>query len=432
MPVIVINSLTKSYNLYQKKNDRIWELIHPLQKKYHKKFLALDAINLTVEKGEIIGLIGQNGSGKSTLLKILASVITPSTGSFSCTGKVTALLELGGGFNQELTGRQNIYFLGAIQGYSTKEMNERINKIIEFADIGDYIDQPVKNYSSGMYVRLAFSMTTNIDPEILITDEALSVGDLRFQQKCFRHIRELKDQGKTIVLCTHGLGTVREFCTRAIWLNKGRIMEDGDPITVTQNYTAFMASQAASKVLLKQASENFAENGKSNSDETFAGLSWQNLSKCESYGIGGAVIRQAAIIDMETQKPPSFLRGGEKIRVLLRIEVAEVIANPGIHMFLNAQFGNPILKISSNSYAQKLKLVAGEINTISIEFGFPHIGNGKYTLSFGILPISEDSNLFNHWVHDGLVIDVINDDIKYKIGAMLILPEVSVNVIKGF
>jgi ABC-type polysaccharide/polyol phosphate transport system ATPase subunit len=426
---IRVQNVCKAYRLYDSKKQRIVELVHPLGKKLHKPFLALDDISFDITKGEIVGIIGQNGSGKSTLFKILASVVSPTSGTVECKGRVTALLEMGGGFNQELTGRENLYFIGAIQGFSRKEMDARIQGIIDFADIGTYIDQPVKNYSSGMSVRLAFSMTTNIDPEILITDEALSVGDLRFQQKCYRHIRELKDQGKTIILCTHGLSTVREFCTRAIWLHKGQLMEDGDPITVTQNYTAFMASKAASTPMLKQASENGADNGASDSDVTIEGVNWQNLSKCESYGIGGAAIRHAGIIEMETQKPPMILKGGEKLRLLLRINVTEAIPNAGIHMALNAQFGNPILKIHSNTYAQKLKLIEGVPSTVAFEFEFPHIANGKYTLSFGVLQVSKDSGVYKHWVHDGLILDVSNENVKYKNGAMLILPEVSVKVI---
>ena len=388
----------------------------------------MDSISFNVSKGEIIGIIGQNGSGKSTLFKILASVISSTSGTVECKGRVTALLEMGGGFNDELTGRENIYFIGAIQGFSRKQMDERIERIIEFADIGAYIDQPVKNYSSGMSVRLAFSMTTNIDPEILVTDEGLSVGDLRFQQKCYRHIRALKDQGKTIVICTHRLPTVREFCTRAIWLNKGKVMDDGDPITVTQNYTSFMAAQGSQSINKIQTGKN-VDGSSLGLDENLHKIQWHGLAKCESYGIGGAVFQQLAILDLEKKQAPTTLQGGEKIRVLLRINVLEALRNPAIHMVLNAHFGNPVLKVTSNSYAQKLKFAEGKTNTVAIDFEFPHIGNGRYTLSFGVLEPSKDTSVYNHWVHDGLIVEVRNEDVKYKIGAMLILPEISMSVL---
>ena len=177
-PVIVVNSLSKYYKLYPSRKARLIEWIHPFGKKFHNPHGALREVSFEVNRGDIIGIIGENGSGKSTLLKILSKVASPTSGSFMVDGKITALLELGGGFNQELTGIENVYFLGAIQGYSRKEMELRMKAILDFADIGDYASQPVNTYSSGMYVRLAFSLAINIDPDILITDEALSVGDL--------------------------------------------------------------------------------------------------------------------------------------------------------------------------------------------------------------------------------------------------------------
>lgn len=425
---INIRNISKSYRLYKKKSERILELLNPFKKKYHTTFLALDSINLSIQKGEIVGIIGQNGSGKSTLFKILASVVTPTSGSIERHGKVTALLEMGGGFNSELTGRENIYFIGAIQGYSRKQMDERVQRIIDFADIGTYIDQPVKNYSSGMHVRLAFSMTTNIDPEILITDEAITVGDLRFQQKCYRHIRTLKDQGKTIILCTHGLGTVREFCTRAIWLHKGKVIEDGDPITVTQNYTAFMASQGNQQKLVEHKSSIVKTETKYINEQKK--YNWLNLEKCEGYGIGGAQIKHVVLFDTATNTYPVYLKGGENLRILLNIVVNAEIKRPALHVYMNAQFGNPILKLTSNSYEQKINLKTGENNIVAVDFTFPNLGNGKYTLSFGLLEPVQSSPQYIHWVHDGIILEVKNDDLKYKIGALVVLPSIRVQNIE--
>lgn len=238
--VIKVTSLSKTYKLYHSHRDRIKELLHPLGKCYHQKYHALSNINISVQKGEVLGIIGQNGSGKSTLFKILTSVVTPTSGSYSCAGKVNALLELGGGFNKHISGIENLYFLGGLQGYKKREMKKRIPEILDFADIGIYADQPVNNYSSGMYIRLSFSMAINIDPEILIIDEALEVGDLRFQQKCFGKIKEFKNNGITMLLCSHNMETIREFCSRVIWLHEGKIMEQGDPVFVTSCYSAFM------------------------------------------------------------------------------------------------------------------------------------------------------------------------------------------------
>jgi len=240
--IIYANSLSKSYKLYDSRRDFIKEIFHPFRKIYHKKFHALKDVSFDLAKGEVLGIIGKNGSGKSTLLKILASVVTPTSGKYVCNGRITALLELSGGFNMELTGIRNINFLGELQGFTKKDMKKRSQQILEFAEIGEYAYQPVKSYSSGMYMRLAFSLAIHVDPDVLIIDEILAVGDLRFQQKCLRKIQEFKDEGKTIVLCSHNLNTINDFCTRAIWIHDGVLREDGLPIETTSNYSAFMGS----------------------------------------------------------------------------------------------------------------------------------------------------------------------------------------------
>lgn len=240
---ISVNSLSKAYKLYDSKYDFIKEAVHPFRKRYHNIYHALKDISLNVSKGEVVGIIGSNGSGKSTLLKILASITTPTSGTYKCKGRVTALLELNGGFNKDLTGIQNIKFLGALQGYSKAEMVSRIKLILDFAEIGEYVYQPVRTYSSGMYMRLAFSLAINIDPDILIVDEVLAVGDLKFREKCYSRIQKFKTDGKTIIICTHSLGTVRDFCSRAIWINQGEILKDGSPKEVVDAYSAFMSSK---------------------------------------------------------------------------------------------------------------------------------------------------------------------------------------------
>lgn len=242
---ISVSSLSKTYRLYDSKRDFIKEVLHPFRKSYHKKFHALKNISLSVNKGEVVGIIGKNGSGKSTLLKILASIVTPSAGTYHCRGRVTALLELSGGFNIQLTGIQNINFLGELQGFSKDEMVERRKQILDFAEIGEYAYQPVRSYSSGMYMRLAFSLAIHVDPDILIIDEILSVGDLRFQKKCLNKIKEFKEEGKTIILCSHSLETVNDFCTRAIWVHEGIIKEEGPPVNITNHYNTFMNSSRA-------------------------------------------------------------------------------------------------------------------------------------------------------------------------------------------
>lgn len=238
--MIKIEHLQKMYHLYEKPIDRLKEVLHPLRKSYHREFYALRDISLTVERGESVGIVGVNGSGKSTLLKIITGVLNATEGTVKTYGKVAALLELGAGFNPEYTGRENIYLNGTMMGYSEEEMAHRAAPIIEFADIGDFIDQPVKTYSSGMFARLAFAVAINVSPDILIVDEALSVGDTRFQVKCINKMKELKQQGTTILFVSHATEQIKRFCTRAVWIREGRIHEDGEASHVVDLYDNFM------------------------------------------------------------------------------------------------------------------------------------------------------------------------------------------------
>ncbi|WP_225340692.1 ABC transporter ATP-binding protein [Lysinibacillus capsici] len=242
--VIKVNNLSKTYKIYDKPIDRLKESISPIKKKYHKEFKALDNISLEVNKGEIIGILGKNGSGKSTLLKIITGVLNPTEGHVEISGKISALLELGAGFNQELTGIENIYLNGMIMGFSKKEIDEKLEEIVEFAEIGDFVYQPVKTYSSGMFARLAFAVAINVDPDILIIDEALSVGDMYFQEKSFTKMKSFRDKGKTIFFVSHSVPSVRNFCNRAIWIHEGVLRMNGSAEVVCSEYLDWVESHA--------------------------------------------------------------------------------------------------------------------------------------------------------------------------------------------
>lgn len=233
---IKVENLTKIYFIFDDKKDRLKEALSLTRKKYHHDFYALNDVSFEIKKGETFGIIGVNGSGKSTLLKILTKVLNQSSGTVEVEGKVSALLELGAGFNSEMTGIENIYLNGTILGYTKKEMDERVQSILEFADIGEFVHQPVKMYSSGMYVRLAFAVAINVDPDILIIDEALAVGDIFFRQKCYAKLEEFKQRGKTIVLVTHGMNEVEQFCDRAIMLEHGKVIAIGNSQEVVKKY----------------------------------------------------------------------------------------------------------------------------------------------------------------------------------------------------
>ena len=234
--VISARNVTKTYRLYNTHADRVKETFHPFRKKYHHPFNALTDVSFDVKKGETLGIIGRNGSGKSTLLQILCGILQPTSGSVEVNGRVSALLELGAGFNPEFSGRQNVFINGAILGLTHEEIEARFNDIATFADIGDFIDQPVKTYSSGMYVRLAFAVAINVEPNILVVDEALAVGDEAFQRKCFARIKQIQERGGTILFVSHGAGIIIELCNRAMLFDQGELLLNGFPKKVVSHY----------------------------------------------------------------------------------------------------------------------------------------------------------------------------------------------------
>ena len=233
---IVVKNVTKTFNVFYDKANTIKERLIFWKRSKKEVRLILKDINLEIKKGEVVGLIGVNGSGKSTLLKLMTKIIYPNKGTLETYGKLTSLLELGAGFHPDFSGRENIYFNASIFGLTRKEIDKRLSNIIEFSELEGFIDNPVRTYSSGMYMRLAFSVAINVDAEILLIDEILSVGDQHFQEKCFKKIEELKEEGKTIVFVTHNLSSVKRFCTRVIWLHEGVIKMDGDVDSIIKEY----------------------------------------------------------------------------------------------------------------------------------------------------------------------------------------------------
>lgn len=241
---IEMQHITKTYNMYQKPSDRFKEALNPFKKSYHELFYALNDVSLAVKKGEMIGFVGENGSGKSTILKIITGVLTPTSGTLRIEGKISALLELGSGFNPEYSGYENIFLNGLVLGFSREEMLARVDDVIQFADIGDHLYQPVKTYSSGMFVRLAFAVAINVDPDILIVDEALAVGDLEFQLKCMEKFTEIKNSGKTILFVSHDINSIRRFCDRTFWMKNGKVVASGDTMDVTTDYENFLKKKS--------------------------------------------------------------------------------------------------------------------------------------------------------------------------------------------
>ncbi|MCI8402363.1 MAG: ABC transporter ATP-binding protein [Lachnospiraceae bacterium] len=243
MTAIKVDHVTKIYKLFDRPIDRLKESLRPGHREYHRKFYALNDISFTVEQGQFVGIIGTNGSGKSTILKIITGVLTPTQGTVTVDGRISALLELGAGFNMEYTGIENIYMNGTMMGYSRQEMDEKLPEILGFADIGDFVHQPVKTYSSGMFVRLAFALAINVDPEVLIVDEALAVGDVFFQAKCYKKINEIRESGATVILVTHDMGTIIKYCDKVVVLNQGSFIAEGEAGKMVDLYKKILAGQ---------------------------------------------------------------------------------------------------------------------------------------------------------------------------------------------
>ncbi len=309
-----VEHLQKVYKLYQKPMDRLKESLGLTRRKLYQEHYALNDVSFQVRQGETVGIIGTNGSGKSTILKIITGVLNPTAGELEVNGRISALLELGAGFNGEYSGLENVYLNGTMMGFSRKEIDQKLDGILKFADIGDFIHQPVKTYSSGMFVRLAFAVAINIDPEILIVDEALSVGDVFFQAKCYHKFEEFKEMGKTILLVSHDLGSVGKYCDRVILLNQGVKVDEGEPKRIVDLYKKILVGQdQPQEKHISQASEAPVKEGNR----------WQDRLQLNpqllEYGEKRAEIVDFAILDEEGRISNSVDKGGScQIRVKVR------------------------------------------------------------------------------------------------------------------
>ncbi len=326
---ITVTDVTKIYKMYDKPIDRLKESLHPGHKEYHKKFYALNHLSFQVKKGETVGIIGTNGSGKSTILKIITGVLSPTTGEVKVKGNISALLELGAGFNSDYTGIENIYMNGTMMGFSKKEMDRKLQDILDFADIGDFVYQPVKTYSSGMFVRLAFALAINVEPEILIVDEALSVGDVFFQSKCYRRMEEIRQRGTTILMVTHDMGSIIKYCDRVVLLNKGNFVAEGAPGHMVDLYKKILANQMdALKDELEEMNDFSGE--KSGKPKKAEGLMKEKLTingNRTEYGDGRAEIYDLGLLDARGNVTNLLLKG-ENFTIRERIRFYAPIQAP--------------------------------------------------------------------------------------------------------
>ncbi|WP_322906572.1 ABC transporter ATP-binding protein [Paenibacillus campi] len=390
---INLKHIQKKYKLYSKPADRLKEALNITKKKYHTEFYALNDVSLSVVKGETLGIIGKNGSGKSTLLKIITGVLTPTNGERSVNGQISALLELGTGFNPEYTGIENIYLNGVTRGFSKKEMNDKLDQIIDFADIGDFIYQPVKTYSSGMFARLAFAVMISFKPEILIVDEALSVGDVFFQQKCNRYMKE-EMSGITKILVTHDLSSIANMADRVIVLSKGDIVFEGEPLKGIEFYTKAMHSE-----LFKEKLEDIATN---------AGVleipaDW-NVINIDSLGGAQDILIKAIKFRVNDEAYKGYVTAGDSFEINMLIESQKDTSELIIGYLVNDKYGNAIF--GENTIGSKLELTKLNKNGnyhVKLNLTWPEVQENDYFVTLGL---GEGYDEMNHviqcWAHNVL------------------------------
>ncbi|WP_024867289.1 ABC transporter ATP-binding protein [Butyrivibrio sp. FCS014] len=426
---IEVKDLTKVYKLYDKPMDRLKDSLGLLRGKKYREHLALNKVNLTIRKGETVGIIGTNGSGKSTILKIITGVLSPTEGEVNVDGHISALLELGAGFNMEYNGIDNIYLNGMMIGFSEEEITKRLDAILEFADIGDYVYQPVKTYSSGMFVRLAFAVAINIDPEILIVDEALSVGDVFFQAKCYHKFEEFKEQGKTILFVSHDLSSISKYCDRAVLLNQGVMLGEGTPKKMIDIYKQVLVGQyplpkAEGENLLDdeeiraaaakaadgkggKADASGAGDGKNGKEGSKARKDSENPDTLE-YGDGAAVIEDFFVTDTSGTTTNSIIKGTE-FTVHMKVRFNRDVAAPIFAFTFKNIMGIEIT--GTNSMVEKAFLEpakAGQVKDISFTQKM-NLQGGEYLLSFGVTGFEQDNFTVYHRLYDALNVTVVSD-----------------------
>ena len=425
--VIEIKNLVKKYKMYNKKKDRLLEILFPKVQR-HTDFTAMNNLNLSVKKGEVVGILGRNGAGKSTLLKMITGVVVPTSGTIEVKGKISSLLELGTAFNMDLTGEENIYQHGQVMGLTREEIENSKQKIIDFADIGDHLYQPVKTYSSGMFARLAFSCAINVNPEILIVDEVLSVGDMAFQLKCFKKFEEFKSQGKTILFVTHNVSDILKNCTRTIILTDGSKIFDGDVKEGVELYKKIITGnmpKAETKVDKKEKTNKEYSKAKTKDKNTWKSHFNENPNLIE-YGNLDAEVIDYGIFD-ENDNYLNAIDNDKIIKLKSKVKFNKDVDNPIFTMTIKNFNGIEI--VGTNTMLEKIypgKFKKGDIVTIEFIQKLP-IAPNKYTLSFSCTHINGDGELeVLNRKYEALLIEILSS--KDCVGLLRIDPKI--NIIK--
>jgi teichoic acid transport system ATP-binding protein len=409
---IQVDHVSKVYRLYEKPRDRIKEAFSLSRKDYYKEHYALQDVSFSVCRGETVGIIGVNGAGKSTILKIITGVLNPTQGNVAVNGRISALLELGAGFNMEYTGIENVYLNGTMIGFSREEIDKKLDDILAFADIGDFVYQPVKTYSSGMFVRLAFAVAINIDPEILIVDEALSVGDAFFQVKCYHKFEEFKRQGRTILFVSHDLGSIQKYCDRVVLLDKGRKLAEGAPKDMIDLYKKVMVGletpNADAGAEAPKTPEQEAAPGEPSTDIPDGQL-WRSYMeenpKCSAYGNGAATILDYCVMDQKG-RITNVLGANEAYTVRMKVQFHQRLSEPVFALTLRDKQGTDIC--GTNTMYEDFN--TGEVKDRDIRvISFTqqmNLKGGEYLLCLGCTGFNDGNFEVYHRLYDVCLIRV--------------------------
>ena len=407
---ISVQGVSKIYKLYDKPIDRLKEAVSLTHKSYHRDFFALSDISFDVKKGETVGIIGTNGSGKSTILKIITGVLSPTTGTAEVSGNISALLELGAGFNSEYTGLENIYMNGTMMGFSRQEMERRMDDILRFADIGDFVNQPVKTYSSGMFVRLAFALAINVDPEILIVDEALSVGDVFFQAKCYRRMEEMMQNGTTILMVSHDMGSTIKYCDKVVLLNRGHFVAQGEAGKMVDLYKKILANQTdeLAEALIEEKKEALGLPVETTvSDKRMKDR--MNLNpEVQEYGDGRASFEDFGTLDARGNVTNLLLKG-EMFTIRERVRFHAPIENPIFTYTLRDKKGTDITGTNTLFEGTEIKPVKdGDVYTVSFRQKM-NLQGGEYLLSMSCTGYENGEHVVYHRLYNVLSLTVISN-----------------------
>ena len=418
---IEVKNLCKTYKLYERNRDRLREALHLTRKPRHKEHHALYDVSFDIRTGETVGIIGTNGSGKSTILKIITGVLNATSGEVNVNGRISALLELGAGFNPEYTGLENIYLNGTMIGFSEEEIDAKLDDILAFADIGDFVHQPVKTYSSGMFVRLAFALAINIEPEILIVDEALSVGDVFFQSKCYHKFEEFKEQGKTILFVSHDMSSIAKYCDRVILLEKGKKLGEGAPKKMLDIYKQVLVGQyeaPAEAVEEKMGPEPSGSKDagsqkaqvSGNTEDASKNGNPEEIADVETleYGSGKAQITEVFVTDPQGRRINAVMKGTE-CTVHMKVEIRQDVPAPIFALSFKDVKGTEIC--GTNTMFEKTFLEpckAGEKKEITFTQQVDLQG-GEYLLSFGCTGYEGDDFTVYHRLYDALQLTVVSE-----------------------